>query len=92
MDFIARFPRKSKQHDSISVVVDKLNKVAHLILVKHTNSTSKVAQILIKEIVRLHGVPEKITSNRDAKSTSKLWKEFFADWRRELAFSATYHP
>ncbi len=43
MDFITIFPRTSGQHDSIMVVVEKLTKVAHLIPVKSTNSTSELA-------------------------------------------------
>ena len=72
MDFITCFPRTSKQHDAIMVVIEMLRKVAHFVAVKSTNSSSEVAQIFIKEIVRLHGVPKRIISNRDAKFTSKF--------------------
>jgi transposase InsO family protein len=81
-----------RQHDSIMVVVDRLTKVAHFIPVKSTYSASEVAQVFIREIVRLHGVPKKIVSDRDAKFTSKFWKELFAGLGTELAFSTTYHP
>jgi len=74
------------------VVVDRLSKVAHFIAVKYTNSVSEGAQIFFKVIVRLHGVPEKIISDRDAKFTSRLWKELFACLRIELDFITTYHP
>ena len=43
-------------------------------------------------MVRLHGVPKKIMLDRDAKFTSKFWKELFAGLRTKLAFSITYHP
>jgi len=59
------------------VVFERLTKVAHFIIVKSTNSTIDIAQILIKEIVSLHGVPKKIIFNRDAKFTSRIWKEFY---------------
>ena len=42
--------------------------------------------------MRLRGVPRKIVSDRDAKFTSKFWKELFAGLRTELAFNTTYHP
>lgn len=77
MDFIIIFPRISRQDDSIMVVVDMLRKVAHFITVKFTNLASEVAQIFIREIVRLDGVPMKIISDGDAKFTSKFWKELF---------------
>lgn len=44
---------------------------------KSTNSASEVAQIFIKEIMRLHGVPKNFVSDRDAKFTSKFFKELF---------------
>ena len=75
MDFIIGLPRTSRKHDAIMVVIDKLNKVAHFVVVKSTNSVSEVAKIFIKDIVRLHGVPKKIILDRDAKFTSRFWKE-----------------
>ena len=76
--FHHRLSRTSRQHDSIMVVVDRLAKVAHFILVKSTNSASEVAQVFIREIVRLHGIPKKIVFDIDAKFTSRFWKELFA--------------
>jgi len=73
------------------VVVDRLSKVYHFIVVKYTNSASEVAQIFIKEIVRLHGVPKKIISNRDAKFTSRFCKELLVILGTKLAFSTLYH-
>ena len=78
MDFITGFPMTSRQHDSIMVVVDKLSMVSHFIVVKSTNSASKVAQIFTREIVILHGVPKTIISYRDVKFTSRFWKELFS--------------
>ena len=92
MDFITSLPRILNKHDSIMVVVEKLSKVAHFIPVKTTYSASEVAQVFIREIVRLHGVSKKIMSDRDAKFTSKSWKGLFASLGTNLAFSTTYHP
>lgn len=72
MDFITSFLRRLKQHDSIMVVVDRLSKVSHFISMKSTNLASEVAQSFFKEIVRFHGVPKKIISERDAKFTSRF--------------------
>ena len=91
IEFIIGQPRTLKKYDSIMVVVDRLSKVAHFIAVKSTNSASQVAQIFIREIVRLHGVPKKIISNRDAKFTSMFLKELFASLGKKLAFSTTHH-
>lgn len=91
MDFITGLLRTSRQHDSIMVVVNKLTKVAHFIPRKSTNFTSEVGHVFIRETVRLHGVPKKIVSDRDAKFASRFWKDIFAGLGKELAFSTTYH-
>ena len=78
MEFIIGLSKIVRQHDSIMVVVDRLSKVAHFILVKTTYLASEVVQVFIREIVRIHGVPKKIMSKMDAMFTSKFWKELFA--------------
>ena len=92
MEFIIGLSRTVRQHDSIMVVVDKLTKVAHFISVNSTFSSSDVAQVFIRDVVRIHGVSKNIVSNRDAKFTSKFWKDLFASLGTEFAFSTTYHP
>jgi len=92
MDFITSFPRTSRQHDSIMVVVERLTKVAHFIPMKSTYSTSDVAQLFIKDVVRLHGVTKNIVSDRDAMFTSNFWKESFTFLGTKLAVSTTYNP
>ena len=51
-----------------------------------------MSQAFIREIIRLHGVPKTIMSDRDAKLTSKFWKEIFVGLGTKFAFSTTYHP
>jgi hypothetical protein len=63
MDFITKFPRTKKQHDSVVVVVDKLTKVAHFILVKLTHKAVNIVDVYMKEIARLHGIPKTIVQN-----------------------------
>ena len=57
VDFVTGLPKNQKQNDSIMVVVDKLSKGAHIILVKTTYTTANIADIFMKEIFRLHGIP-----------------------------------
>lgn len=92
MDFITCLSRTPRQHDSIMVVVDRLKKVVHFIPVKSTYSANDAAGVFIKDVVRSHGVPKKIVLDRDAKFTSRFWKELFVGLGTKLAFNTTYHP
>jgi hypothetical protein len=63
MDFIVGFPLMARRHDSIFVVVDTLTKSAHFIPMRMTYQALDIARVFICEIVRLHGVPQRIISN-----------------------------
>jgi len=69
-----------------------LTKASHLILVKTTHKASNIADIFIKEVSRLHGVPKTIVSYRDPKFTSNFWKGLFKGFGTNLNLSTTYHP
>jgi hypothetical protein len=90
-DFITKLSRTNKQHYSIMVVVDKLTKAAHFIPVKLTHKATNIADVYMREIARLHGIPKTIVSDRDTKFTSKFWKGLFNGFGTNLNFSTTYH-
>jgi hypothetical protein len=92
MDFITGFPRISKQHDSIMVVVENLTKASHFIPLKDTHKAAEVADIFMKEVAGLHGIPKIIVSDRDPKFTSNFWKGLFKGFRMNMNFNTTYHP
>jgi hypothetical protein len=92
MDFITKLPRKSKQHDAIMVVVDKLTKDSHFIPMKVTHKATNIVDICMREVTCLHGIPKTIVSDRDPKFTSKFWKWLFKGFRMNLNFNTTYHP
>ena len=73
MDFVTGLPRTQRQHDAIWVIVDRLTKSAHFLPVNVEDSLEKLAQLYVDEIVRLHGVPVSIVSNRDPRFTSRFW-------------------
>ena len=66
MEFITGLSKAVRQHDSIMVIVDRLTKVTHFIPVNSTFLASDVGQVFIRDVVRLHGVPKNIVSDRDA--------------------------
>ena len=75
MDFVIGLPLTPKKKDAVWVVVDRLTKSAHFIPVRTDYSLDKLAELYIAEIVRLHGVPMSIISDRDTRFTSRFWKK-----------------
>lgn len=91
MDFIEGLPR-SDGWDTIWVVVDRLTKYAHFITLRHPFTAATVATSFMKEIVRLHGLPTSIISDRDRVFLSQFWTELFRLHGVELKRSTAYHP
>ncbi|KAL0554375.1 hypothetical protein IC582_008294 [Cucumis melo] len=92
MDFITGLFKTLKGYTVIWVVVDRLTKSAHFVPGKFTYTASKWGQLYMTEIVRLHGVPVSIISDRDARFTSKFWKGLQLALGTRLDFSTTFHP
>ena len=74
MDFVTHLSHTLRKHDSIWVIVDKLTKTTHFLPINLKISMKKLAQIYLDEIVKLHGVPSNIISDRDPRSTSRFWQ------------------
>jgi hypothetical protein len=92
IDFIVCLPRTCDGYDSIWVIVDRLTKVAHFIPVKTTYIGAKLAELYMSRIVCLHGVPNKIVSDRGTQLTSHYLEKLHEYMDTELNFSSAYHP
>ena len=73
MDFVTSLPRVHKGYDAIWVIVDRLTKSAHFLPINISYSLDKLAELFVREIVRLHGVPLSIVSDRDTRFNSSFW-------------------
>jgi hypothetical protein len=92
MDFIVGLPCTEVGYDSIWVIMDRLTKVAHFILVKTTYSRAKLAELYMSQIVYLHRVPKRIISDRGSQFTSKFWEKLHESMDTKLNFTSAYHP
>ena len=91
MDFIDGLP-KAVGHEVIFVVVDRLSKYAHFLAIKHPYTAKTLAAVFVKEVVKLHGYPRSIVSDRDRVFISNFWNELFRLAGTKLHRSSAYHP
>jgi hypothetical protein len=92
MDFIVGLPNTSQHHDSIWVIVDRLTKTTHFLPVHTTHRAEKYAEIYIDQIVRLHGIPRTIVSDRGAPFVARFWEQLQESLGTHVIRSSVYHP
>lgn len=91
MDFIDGLP-SSNGKTSILVVIDRLSKYAHFLVLAHPYSAKIVAEKFVDGVVKYHGLPRSIVSDRDPIFMSNFWQEFFKLSGTKLHMSSSYHP
>ena len=92
MDFVTGLLRTLGGNNAIWVIVDQLTKSSHFLSMKVNFSMDRLASLYIKEIVRMHGVPITIVSDRDPHFTSIFWHSLQKALGTKLNFNTTFHP
>ena len=92
MDFVTGLPRTPTGKDAIWVIMDRLTRSAYFLAIKVDFSLERLARLYINEIVRLHGAPISIVSDRDQRFLSQFWESVHKEMGTNLKFSTTFHP
>jgi transposase InsO family protein len=97
MDFVTQLPTSKDPvtgyaYDSIFVVVDRFTKFAEMIPFRHSYTAEQLARVFLDRIIRHHGIPESIISDRDKLFTSNYWTTLLAVMGTKKKLSTAYHP
>jgi hypothetical protein len=92
LDLIINLPRSRSGNDAIVVFVCRLTKMVHYVATTSNVTAPQLATIFMREVVRLHGVPEAILSDRDPRFTAHFWRAFWEQLGTTLTMSTAYHP
>ncbi|PHJ20548.1 retrotransposon ty3-gypsy subclass [Cystoisospora suis] len=92
MDLIVGLPRTKEGWDAILTIVCKLTKMSHFVPSKHSASAEDIAILLVRQVIRFHGVPSAIVSDRDTRFTSEVWRVMRKRLAIEQKMSTAYHP
>uniref|UniRef100_A0A8C6LC12 Gypsy retrotransposon integrase-like protein 1 n=1 Tax=Nothobranchius furzeri TaxID=105023 RepID=A0A8C6LC12_NOTFU len=91
LDFVCGLPL-SRGFNVILTIVDRFSKACHLVPLKALPTSAVTAQLLIKHVFRLHGIPTEILSDRGPQFVSRIWKEFTTALGARVALTSGFHP
>ena len=92
MDFVTHFSQTSRGHDAVWVIVDRLTKSAHFLVVWIAFTLEEFCRLYVREIVWLHGVLVSIVSNRDPRFIAHFRRSFQRVMGTQLMTSTSFHP
>uniref|UniRef100_A0A3B5QD67 Gypsy retrotransposon integrase-like protein 1 n=1 Tax=Xiphophorus maculatus TaxID=8083 RepID=A0A3B5QD67_XIPMA len=91
IDFVTGLP-PSRGMTTIFTIIDRFSKSCHLIPLRKLPTAFQTAQLLIKHVFRLHGIPQEILSDRGPQFTSQVWKHFCSALDAKVTLTSGYHP
>ena len=91
LDFITGLP-PSNHHNTILTIVDRFSKAVYFVPLTKLPSATETAQRLITHVIRLHGIPTNIVSDRGPQFTAKFWKAFHTSLGTTVSLSSGFHP
>lgn len=92
MDFVVGFPRSPRGNECVWVIIDRLTKSGHFIPVKAKRDAEYLAKKYVSQVVRYHGVPQHIVSDRDPLFASTFWQALQKALGTKHSMSTAYHP
>lgn len=91
IDFVTGLPT-SQGMTTIFTIVDRFSKACHLVSLRKLPSALQTAQLLVKHVFRLHGIPLEILSDRGPQFVSQVWKHFCSALGAKVCLTSGYHP
>ena len=92
MDFVLGLPRTKAGNDALWVIVYRLTKSARFFPMNCRWEMKQLARAYVKYVVRVHGVPRTIVSDRDTRYLSQFWQTLQQAMGTTLLYSTSFHP
>ena len=92
IDFITDLPDMGDGVNAIMTVIDKATRMVHLIHCSKSISAEQAAKLYLRYVVRLHGIPRNLFTDRGPQFVAKFWKSLWGLFGTGLKYSTAYHP